>query len=86
VYQSRGDLTTAKKYFEKSLAIAKLIGNKDGEGTAIGNLGAVQTSLGENTKARKFYDQAFEISREIFDKKGEMTMNQNLGMLHLSHN
>ena len=62
------------------------IGCKDGDGTVLGNLGALYNSLGEYAKARQFYEKALTISRDTRDQKGEMTMNINLGSLHLSQN
>ncbi|KAL9986578.1 hypothetical protein ACROYT_G000746 [Oculina patagonica] len=86
VHQSLGDLTTAKKYFQKSRAIAKRIGCKTEEGIALGNLGRLHTSLDEYAMARKCCEQALEISKQTVHKRVEIAINQNLGALHIHLN
>ena len=59
MFQFLGEYQKAKEYYEKALAIAIEIGDRNGEGTRYGNLGVVFQSLGEYQKAKKYYEKAF---------------------------
>ena len=61
----------------------KRIGDKDGESTALANLGILYASLGKHREAIEYNEQALDIAKEINDKKGEMVINSNLGQLYL---
>jgi len=72
----------AIEYYEKALEIAREIGNKLGEGTALGNLGLVYGGLGKIKKAMEYYEKALEIAREIGNKLGEGAALANLGLIY----
>jgi tetratricopeptide (TPR) repeat protein len=61
------------------MEIARAIGDRRGEGTALGNLGLAYADLGETRKAIEFYEKALIIDREIGDRRGEGTALGNLG-------
>ena len=61
----------------------KRIGDKDGESTALANLGILYASLGKHREAIEYNEQALDIAEEIIDKNGEMVINNNLGQLYL---
>jgi tetratricopeptide (TPR) repeat protein len=52
-------------------AIAQQIGDRLGEGTALGNLGSDYENLGEHRRAIAFHGQHLAIAREIGDRRGE---------------
>ena len=66
-----GDARKAIEYYEQALAIAREIGDRRGEGTALGNLGLAYAALGDARKAIEYYEQALAIAREIGDRRGE---------------
>ena len=51
--------------------IACEIGDRRGEGNALGNMGNAWAHLGEPRKAIEFYEQRLVIAREIGDRRGE---------------
>ena len=81
--QSQGDEDRAKADLERCLQTLKKIGDKEGESTALANLGILYTSLGKHREAIEYNEQALDIAKEINDKKGEMVINSNLGQLYL---
>ena len=81
--QSQGDEDRAKADLERCLQTLKRIGDKEGESTALANLGILYTSLGKHREAIEYNEQALDIAKEINDKKAEMVINSNLGQLYL---
>ena len=55
------------------------IGDRRGEGNALGNLGSAYFQLGDARRAIGYYEQALVISREIGDRRGEGNALGNLG-------
>ena len=51
--------------------IDREIGDRQGEGNALGSLGLAYADLGETCRAIDFYEQALTIAREIGDRRGE---------------
>ena len=62
------------------LAIAREIGDRRGEGNALGNLGIAWRDLGEPRKAIEYFEQKLAIAREIGDRRGEGNALGNLGL------
>ena len=79
VYHEMGDFGQAIKFYEQSLVIAREIGEKHGEGMALGNLGTAYADLGDAHKAIEYYEQALVIAREIGDRIGESVRLGNIG-------
>ena len=75
----RSEFREAIEYHEQALAIAREIGDREGESTTLGNLGNAYSDLGELRKAIEFYEEALTISREIEDRQGEGVDLGNLG-------
>ena len=50
--------------------IAREIGDRRGEGNALGNLGIAYADLGQVEKAIGYYEQRLVIAREIGDRRG----------------
>jgi tetratricopeptide (TPR) repeat protein len=63
---------------ERAVQAAREIGDRQGEGVALGNLGLAYVDLGEPRKGIDFHEQALEIDREIGDRRGQ---GQDLGNL-----
>ncbi|MEG4225807.1 CHAT domain-containing tetratricopeptide repeat protein [Microcoleus sp. N9_A4] len=83
-YRSLGDSAKAIEYTQLSLAIAREIKNREGEGTALGNLGGAYLNLGDYTKAIEYTQLSLAIAREIQDRLGEGTALGNLGGAYLN--
>ncbi len=67
------------RWLEQAVGAARKLGDKRGEGNALGNLGVAYKNLGEVRRAIEFYEQRIEIAREIGDKRGEGNALCNLG-------
>jgi tetratricopeptide (TPR) repeat protein len=65
--------------FERAAQAAREIGDRWGEGAALGNLGNAYHALGELRKAIEFHEQQLEITRELGDRGGEGIALGNLG-------
>jgi tetratricopeptide (TPR) repeat protein len=62
------------------LVIDREIGDRRGEGNALGNLGNAYADLGETRKAIEFYEQQLIIVREIGDRRGEGNALRNMSL------
>lgn len=69
----------AVSYLQTALKIAQEVGDKRGEGDALGNLGIAYADLGQPRKAVEFYEQAMVVAHEIGDRRGERNALGNLG-------
>jgi hypothetical protein len=66
-------------WLERAAAAAREIGDRRGEGDALGRLGTAYTLLGEPRRAIEHYEQKLAIAREIGDRRGEGATLGNLG-------
>ena len=71
---SRRSASTSRR-----LVIAREIGDRRGEGNALGSLGSAYYRLGQVEQAIGFYEQHLAIAREIGDQRGESNALGNLG-------
>ncbi|PSB09092.1 hypothetical protein C7B62_14390 [Pleurocapsa sp. CCALA 161] len=71
-YEFLGAYQQAISYFQKSLEIAREIGDRDGISTSLVNLGNAYNFLEE-------YQQSLEIKKQIGDRRGEASTWFNLG-------
>ena len=77
-----GQPQRAIDFFQQHLVIAREIGDRRGEGQALGNLGLAYADLGQPQRAIDFHQQALVISREIGDRRGEGNALGNLGLAY----
>ena len=61
----------AIEYYEQAVAIAREIGDRRGEGKALGNMGSALYSPGDIDNARDYYQQQLKIVQEIGYRNGE---------------
>ena len=66
-----GEVPKAIGSYEQQLVITRAIGDRRGEGAALGHLGRIYADLGEVEKAIGYYERALVIAREIGDRRGE---------------
>ncbi len=64
-YYLLGQFTRSIDLYEQALAIAREIGDRAGEATALGNLGEVYGNLGQTARAIDLYEQALAIAHQI---------------------
>jgi len=81
-YSNLDNCQAAIDSHEQALSIAREIGDIQGEGRSLGNLGGAYLNLGDHKKAIDYYKQALIISREINDKWGEGNCLSNLGVCY----
>jgi CHAT domain-containing protein/Flp pilus assembly protein TadD len=74
----------ALQSWEQALDIYREIGDRAGEGRALGNLGNAYLSLGDYQQAIDLYEQHLAIAREIGDRAGEGRALNNLGIAYRS--
>ena len=81
-YYSLGDYRRAIDHHEQSLAIAREIGDRQGEGNALCNLGHCYYSLGDYRRAIDHIEQSLAIAREIGDRYVESNGLVYLGVVY----
>jgi len=69
---------------EAATTAAREIGDRQGEGNHLGNLGLAYSALGETRRAIEYYEQALKIAREIGDRRGEGADLGNLGSAYFT--
>ena len=84
VYYSLSKFEKAKECQQMSLDIARKIGDRAGEGNAIGNHGFVYHSLGDYKQALELHNLNLEITREVGNIPGESLACNNLGLAYYS--
>ena len=70
------------RWLEVARSTAVSLGDRRGEGFALGNLGLAFSDLGEPEKAIGYYEQTLEVSREIGDQWAEGAALGNLGVAY----
>ena len=81
VFDSLGEYVKAKEHYEKAIAIAEKIGDREIEARSYVNLGHVFHSLGEYVKAKEHCEKALAIAEKIGDREIEATSYGTLGRL-----
>ena len=81
IIQLRLPNRTQVVWFEAALAACRRLGDRRGEGIALGDLGVAWAELGDPRKAIEFLKQYLVITREIGDRRGEGIALGNLGMV-----
>jgi len=82
-FQTR-EFPAALNSWQQALEIYRALKNRQGEGRALGILGAVNGSMGNHAKAIEYSQQYLVIAREIKDRKGEGAALGILGATYLA--
>ncbi|MGY1665616.1 tetratricopeptide repeat protein [Geodermatophilus sp. SYSU D00696] len=77
-----GDYRQAIDLYTQALAIAREIGDRFSEASALGGLGSIHSAVGHYRQAIDLSTQALAIAREIGDRLSEGSMLGNLGNAH----
>ena len=83
-YNQLGDYNKAISYQERSLQLAREIGNRGGEVVALNNLGLIYSSQGNYQQAIFYYQQSLTWKRELRDVAGEAKSLGSLGFAYFS--
>jgi CHAT domain-containing protein/Flp pilus assembly protein TadD len=83
VLRQLGELQASVELTERGLSLAREVGNREHEGSALNNLGVEYKELGDYEKGILYLTQALDIQRETNDKKGEAIVLNNLGGCYL---
>ncbi len=78
---AHGRYEEARAHFERRLAIAREIGDRQGEASATGNLGIVFWIPRPLRGGAAHYERCLAIAREIGDREGEASATGNLGIV-----
>jgi tetratricopeptide (TPR) repeat protein len=70
-------------WLERAAAAAREIGDRHGEGNALGSLGAAYAALGDIRRAIEYHENYLVIAQEIGDRRGEGAALGNLGSAYL---
>lgn len=89
-YLDLGQPHRAIEFCERALTILREVGDRRGEGNALGNpstllragLGMAYADLGEPRRAIELHEQALAIFRDIGDRRGEGDGLRHLGLAH----
>jgi predicted ATPase/DNA-binding SARP family transcriptional activator/Tfp pilus assembly protein PilF len=76
-----GDATGALKFYEESLACARRLKDRRGEGMALNNMAYLQRGRGQLAEAETHFEQALQIFQEIDYRSGQSTVLGNLSIL-----
>ena len=79
-----GEYTKAEKFYQKSLATSREIGDRSLEANSLSSLGNIQKSIGEPEKAKAFFEEALQISKEVGNIRQEAGLNNELGTVYQS--
>ncbi|HEX4612714.1 MAG TPA: tetratricopeptide repeat protein [Urbifossiella sp.] len=66
-----------------AIEACRALGDRRGEGDALGNLGSAHSALGHAQTAITFFEQCLAIAREIGNRRGEGNTLGNLGNAHM---
>jgi CHAT domain-containing protein/tetratricopeptide (TPR) repeat protein len=83
VLRQLGELQMSVELTERGLSLAREVGNREHEGSALNNLGVEYKELGDYEKGILYLTQALDIQRETNDKRGEAIVLNNLGSCYL---
>ena len=78
IHADSGNAYKAQSFFQRSLAVAREIGDRAGEQAYLAHAGAVQSNLGSHHQALASFEEALRISRELGDKLSE---GRNIGLV-----
>ncbi len=74
-------MSRALNLFEKYLVIAREIGDRAGEGTALGGMGAAYAALGQSQPSIEHLEQALSIAQDVGNVMGAAMTSFNLAVM-----
>jgi predicted ATPase/DNA-binding SARP family transcriptional activator len=80
----QGDFASAEGHFERTVEVARNVGDASLAARAMANLGVIALSEGDEERARALYEEATAIHRELGDRHSLSVGTQNLGHIALA--
>lgn len=71
------------EYGNRALELSIQVGDRNGEATALKNIGVGYSNVREDTKALEYYQKALTIYTEIDNKKGTANVLNNIGVIYV---
>jgi tetratricopeptide (TPR) repeat protein len=84
-YYNQGHIPEALEYYNKSLNIKDLIGDKNGMAQSYNNIAAIYNNQGDIPKALEYHNKSLNIKELIGDQKGMANSFNNLGSIYYNH-
>jgi tetratricopeptide (TPR) repeat protein len=81
-YQFLSKNDKALKYYEKSLRIFEAIGNRQGQGVTLNNIGEIYRAWGKYDQAIEYYKKSLRMSQEVEDRRGQGITLSNIGLVY----
>jgi tetratricopeptide (TPR) repeat protein len=81
-YLRVGQYDEALRFFEKSLAICRAIGDRAGESATLNNLSGFYRARGDYDAARRYLEESLAICRAIGDRAGEGVTLNNISRIY----
>ena len=82
IYQTKGELDNALKFYLEALGISREISYRQGEANQLGNIGLIYSDKGDLDNALKYLQDALEIHKEIGYRQGEASDLGNIGLIY----
>jgi len=82
IFELFGQLESALKYFEKSLAGSYEQGDRQGEGATLNNISQIHKIRGDYDKALSYLEQSLKIKQGIYDRQGEGATLSNISQIY----
>jgi len=82
IYERLGQYPKALECFEKSLAIARGIGDTELEEVALNNIGRVYQYYGQYSKALEYYEKSLAMNQKLGDVRGKDVTLNNIGRVY----
>jgi len=79
IYEAMGDLDNALLYENRSLNLAKELGNKEQEATMLHNIAEIFQTKGEYDKALRYYEESLRLK---INEKDKATTYNNMALIH----
>jgi CHAT domain-containing protein/Tfp pilus assembly protein PilF len=77
-----GQYQESFKYDEKTLSLAREIGNKKSESIALGNMGVYYANVGDLQEAMKFFVRNLALMKELNNRAEQVTVLSNMGAIN----
>jgi tetratricopeptide (TPR) repeat protein len=81
-YHYSAEYAKALENFEKSLAISRQIGDRQGEGVTLNNLATTAHAKGDYDTALRYLEQSLAIQQQIGDRQGEGQSLNNISQIY----
>ena len=82
IYQRLSDDQEALAYYERALAIAQALGDRQNEAISLNNIGGIYDRLGDYPQALDYHERSLNIRQDIGDRQGAGAALNNIGVVY----